>query len=101
MERRQTIEDLLIQHLKMVKSANVRYYNICKESANDTDGSKYQSKYGVRYFELVRLPYIDLVQMTVVDPMHNVFLGTTKFLLKKSGLQVPRQERSRENSRAS
>ena len=55
----------------------------CKEATNDTERSRYQSKYGVRYSELVRLPYIDLVRMAVIDPMHNLFLGTAKFLFKE------------------
>lgn len=33
---------------------------------------------GVRYSELFRLPYFDPVKMHVVDPMHNLFLGTYK-----------------------
>ena len=32
--------------------------------------------YGVRYTELNRLPYFDAIRMTVVDPMHNILLGT-------------------------
>ena len=32
--------------------------------------------YGVHYTELNRLPYFDAIRMTVVDPMHNILLGT-------------------------
>lgn len=28
-----------------------------------------------RWSELARLPYFDLCQMIVIDPMHNLFLG--------------------------
>ncbi|KDR74582.1 hypothetical protein GALMADRAFT_49643, partial [Galerina marginata CBS 339.88] len=33
---------------------------------------------GVRYSELSRLPYFDLVKCVVVDAMHNLFLGLIK-----------------------
>ena len=35
-----------------------------------------ESKYGVRYSILVALPYFDPIRFTVVDPMHNLYLGT-------------------------
>ena len=38
-------------------------------------------KYGVRYSELLRLPYFDIVEYHVVDPMHNLLLGTGKYLM--------------------
>ena len=40
-----------------------------------TDLNTLQSKSGVRYCELNRLPYFDPVAAHVVDPMHNLFLG--------------------------
>ena len=43
-----------------------------------TDLSSLQSKTGVRYCELNRLPYFDPVAAHVVDPMHNLFLGKDK-----------------------
>lgn len=41
-----------------------------------------ESSYGVRYSELLRLPYFDCVRFNVVDPMHNLFLGTAKHLME-------------------
>lgn len=32
-------------------------------------------QYGVRWTELARLPYLDLIRCTIVDPMHNLLLG--------------------------
>ena len=40
-----------------------------------------QKAWGVRYSELVRLPYFDLVRYHVVDPMHNLLLGTAKYMM--------------------
>ena len=42
-----------------------------------------ESKYGARYTELIRLEYVDLIKFTIIDPMHNLFLGTAKTMLKK------------------
>lgn len=33
---------------------------------------------GVCYSELLRLPYLDVVRCHLIDPMHNLFLGTAK-----------------------
>ena len=55
----------------------------CKDAINDTEGSKYQSKYGVRCSELVGLPYIDFIRMICHEPMHNLFLGTGKLTTGK------------------
>eukprot|EP00111_Clytia_hemisphaerica_P009347 TCONS_00027435-protein len=41
-----------------------------------------ESLYGTRYSVLTELPYVDLIKMSVVDPMHNLFLGTSKLMIK-------------------
>ena len=41
-----------------------------------------QKQYGLRYSELLRIPYLDIVQHHVVDPMHNMLLGTSKHMMK-------------------
>ena len=41
-----------------------------------------ESQYGVRYSELLRLPYFDCIRFTVIDPMHNLFLGTAKHVME-------------------
>ena len=52
----------------------------CQTSQEDAD--KLTSLYGTRYTELYRLPYFDCVRFTIVDPMHNLFLGTAKRMLE-------------------
>ena len=37
-----------------------------------------ESKLGCRYSALLDLPYYRPIEMTLIDPMHNLFLGTTK-----------------------
>ena len=44
--------------------------------------SRTESSYGVRYSELLRLPYFDVIRFAVVDPMHNPFLGTAKHMIE-------------------
>ena len=40
-------------------------------------------KCGCRYSELLRLPYFDPVEMTVIDPMHCMYLGFAKHVIKR------------------
>lgn len=37
-----------------------------------------ESKYGIRYSILLELPFFDPIRFSVVDPMHNLLLGTAK-----------------------
>ena len=42
---------------------------------------------GSRYTKLNLLPYFNCVRFTVIDPMHNLFLGTSKHMMKKIWLK--------------
>lgn len=45
--------------------------------------------YGIRFSELLRLPYYDSIRFSVVDPMHNVLLGSAKHIVvlwKENGI---------------
>ena len=53
---------------------------------------KIEQEYGARFTELLHLPYFDTVRFSVVDPMHNVLLGTTKLMVtlwREHGLLSP------------
>ena len=39
-------------------------------------------KYGLYYSALLELSYFDCIRFTVIDPMHNLFLGTGKSMFK-------------------
>ena len=39
-----------------------------------------EHKHGVRFTELLRLPYFDTIRFAVVDPMHNILLGSAKHM---------------------
>ena len=42
------------------------------------DRNKIEHDFGIRYTELIRLTYFDTPRFTVVDPLHNILLGTPK-----------------------
>lgn len=48
-----------------------------------THREKKESELGCRYSVLLKLPYFDPIRMTITDPMHNLYLGTAKRILKK------------------
>lgn len=52
------------------------------ESTTISDLHRKESIYGVRYSVLLALPYFNPIQYTVIDPMHNLFLGTGKHTFK-------------------
>lgn len=41
--------------------------------------SALESQHGTRYSVLAELPYFDTIRMSIVDPMHNLFLGIAFF----------------------
>ena len=42
---------------------------------------------GVKYSVLMELPYFNPIRYTIIDPMHNLFLGTAKTMMKKIWLE--------------
>lgn len=52
----------------------------CK-SQNASD--KLASQLGCRYTYLLELPYYASIEMCIIDPMHNLFLGTAKRVFTK------------------
>lgn len=40
-----------------------------------------ETEYGTKYSILSKLPYYDFILMTIIDPMHNLFLGTAKRMI--------------------
>lgn len=52
------------------------------EQTTMKDKQQVESRYGTRYTELLRLPYFDCVKFTIVDPMHNLFMGSAKHIMQ-------------------
>ena len=46
--------------------------------SSKTAREKMESELGCRYSVFLDLPYFDPVRMTIIDPMHNLFLGSAK-----------------------
>lgn len=51
------------------------------KSKTKSSREKLEKEYGMRYSVLLELEYFDPVTMTIIDPMHNLFLGTAKRML--------------------
>ena len=45
-----------------------------------TARQRLESEFGCRYSQLLQLPYFDVVRMLIIDPMHNLYLGTAKYI---------------------
>ena len=41
-----------------------------------------ERQFGARYSLLFELPYYDAIHFAVIDPMHNLYLGTAKHVLR-------------------
>ena len=59
-------------------SEHKKHVSEVKQAKTSTKRSEKESLHGVRYSELLRLPYFYVIRLHVVDPMHNLFLGLAK-----------------------
>jgi hypothetical protein len=50
---------------------------------SDTSQKRFTKNTGVRWSELLRLPYFDPIKFIVVDPMHCLFLGIARWIVKR------------------
>ena len=62
-------------------AAHHQHIQRCKDAKTRTERDSRQQEAGARYSELLKLPYFDIVRYHLVDPMHNLFLGTAKKML--------------------
>ncbi len=59
---------------------NVKRILRCKTKAEQ---ASLESSLGCRHSVLWELPYFDPIRMAIIDPMHNLYLGTAKLVLKR------------------
>lgn len=52
-----------------------------KHAKTIAERTKIEREYGVRFTELLRLPYFNTVRFSVIDPMHNILLGSSKHII--------------------
>ena len=53
------------------------------QCSTKTERKHKESEFGCRYSCLLQLPYFDVVRMLIIDPMHNLYLGTAKHLFSR------------------
>jgi hypothetical protein len=58
-----------------------RFGNQYRQLSTPSARKNFVKAHATRYTELSRLPYFDLVEQIVIDPMHNLFLGPPLFHL--------------------
>ena len=51
--------------------------------SSNTSRKKHVKETGVRWSELLRLPYFDPIRFIIIDPMHCLFLGIAKWIVKR------------------
>lgn len=54
-----------------------------RKCPNKTQRQKLESEVGCRFSVLLDLEYFDPVRMVILDPMHNIFLGSAKYVMKR------------------
>ena len=65
-----------------------------KHARTQVERTKIECEDGVRFTELLRLPYFNTIRYSVIDPMHNIFLGSAKLsvsIRKEKGILSPSQ----------
>ena len=61
--------------------SHLQQVSMFRNAKTASDQQKCEKKFGVRYSDLLRLPYFNIVEYHVVDPMHNLLLGTANYLM--------------------
>ena len=64
-----TVKQKHREDIKTILECSTKSSRDCKES-----------ELGCRYSSLLQLPYFDPVQMLIIDPMHNMYMGTAKYI---------------------
>ena len=64
----------ILQHMKSLEKLTT--------ARSPSELSSLEAQSGARYSVLTRLPYFDAIKHHVVDPMHNLYLGTSKNMVK-------------------
>jgi Transposase family tnp2 len=55
---------------------------------SDASRNRFAKQTGVRWSELLRLPYFDPITFTIVDPMHCLFLGIARWIVKRLWIET-------------
>lgn len=58
------------------KASNEHYAQLWFDASTTLERERLEREHGTRWSQLHRLSYFDAVRFTVIDPMHNLYLGT-------------------------
>lgn len=67
--------------VKRDKDSHMKKVKEIMKSKTKTKREELEKRYGVRYSVLLELEYFDPIRMTIIDPMHDLFLGTAKRMM--------------------
>ncbi|GBC16020.2 hypothetical protein GLOIN_2v1849215 [Rhizophagus irregularis DAOM 181602=DAOM 197198] len=59
-----------------------QYAHECLQCNSKSSREAHFKVHGIRWTEVLRLPYMDPIRFAVVDPMHCLFLGVAKWIIK-------------------
>ena len=67
------------------RNSDMHYQNALawRRCNSDTLRKRFVKQTGVRWTELLRLPYFDPIRSTIIDPMHCLFLGIARWIVKR------------------
>ncbi|OAD79051.1 hypothetical protein PHYBLDRAFT_62186 [Phycomyces blakesleeanus NRRL 1555(-)] len=68
--------------VRRTKTMNLEHAVSWANALNNTERTRLEKENGTRWSELHRLSYFDPVRFTVIDPMHNLYLGTAKRMIQ-------------------
>ena len=77
------------------RNSDMHYQNALawRRCNSDVSRKRFVKQTGVRWTELLRLPYFDPIRSTIIDPMHCLFLGIARWIVKriwiKEGVLTP------------
>ncbi|OAD68741.1 hypothetical protein PHYBLDRAFT_117149 [Phycomyces blakesleeanus NRRL 1555(-)] len=69
--------------LLRTKNDNHKNAEIWRNATKPTERQCLEVTHGVRWSKLHRLQYFDIVCCTIIDPIHNLFLGTARRMLER------------------
>ncbi|CAB4491857.1 unnamed protein product [Rhizophagus irregularis] len=72
----------LFGHGSAVMKCHRQYAHEWLQCNSKSSRDTHFKEHGVRWSELLRLPYMDPIRFAVVDPMHCLFLGIAKWIIK-------------------
>lgn len=69
-----------------------------KNASSSKEREDLEQEEGCRYSELHRLPYFDVVRQSIIDPMHNLLLGTCKRMAKNWDFEKKQLQKMQEKA---